>query len=141
MPALALATGGPLLWLYNINIVGAYAIAWGALLAFALRLGDTSDGARSSPSVLRVAYLGPPVLTAIWLAVAGLLAPNLLSWFDLVYTGTTVLVVATLVSLVVLGVLAYVRSSDPLTRSRLRWTAGGAVLRRARVWRSGSCRS
>ncbi len=128
LPALALATGGPLLWLYNINIVGVYAIAWGALLAFALRLGDHERRRSSSPSALRVAYLGPPVLTGIWLAVAGLIAPNLLSWFDLVYTGSTVLVVVTLVALVVLGVLAYVRSSDPVTRSRLRWTAGGAVL-------------
>ena len=127
LPALSMATGGPLLWLYNINIVGAYAIAWGALLAFGLRLGDDKQRRWSSRSVLRVAYFGPPVLTAIWLAVAGLLAPNLLSWFDLIYTGTTVLVVATLLGLVVLSVLAYVRSSDPLTRSRLRWTAGGAV--------------
>ncbi len=127
VPAVAMATGGPLLWLYNINIVGVYAVAWGALLAFALRLGEDEQRRSSSPSVLKVAYFGPPVLMGIWLAVAGLIAPNLLSWFDLVYTGLTVLVVATLVGLVVLGALAYLRSSDPLTRSRLRWIAGGAV--------------
>ena len=98
LPALALATGGPLLWLYNINIVGAYAIAWGALAGLRPAARRHERRRWSSPSALRVAYLGPPVLTAIWLAVAGLIAPNLLSWFDLVYTGTTVLVVATLVS-------------------------------------------
>ena len=38
LPALALATGGPQVWLYNLNIIGSYTIAWGAALAFALEL-------------------------------------------------------------------------------------------------------
>ena len=38
LPALALATDGPQVWLYNLNIIGSYTIAWGAALAFALEL-------------------------------------------------------------------------------------------------------
>ncbi len=38
LPALALATGGPELWLFHLNVVGAYSVAWGALLAFSLVL-------------------------------------------------------------------------------------------------------
>src|SRR5205814_6004860 len=36
LPALALATGGPLPWLYHANVIGAYSVAWGALIAMAL---------------------------------------------------------------------------------------------------------
>src|SRR3954465_6995808 len=38
LPALALATGGPPLWLYFANTVGAYSIAWGAVLVLAFLL-------------------------------------------------------------------------------------------------------
>ena len=51
LPALALATGGPLLWLYNINIVGVYAVAWGALLAFGCGSAEDEQRRSSSPSV------------------------------------------------------------------------------------------
>ena len=38
---LAMATGGPVLWLYDLNTIGGYAVAWGALPVFALLLpGD-----------------------------------------------------------------------------------------------------
>ena len=30
IPALALATGGPVLWLYNLCVIGVYSFAWGA---------------------------------------------------------------------------------------------------------------
>ena len=127
VPALALATGGPLLWLYNVSIIGVYAIAWGAALAFTLRLGGDERRRWASPAVVRVAYLVAPLLLALWMGLAGVFAPNLLGWFDLVYAGTTVMVAATLVATAVLGVVAYLRSGDRLTRNRLLWVAGGAT--------------
>ena len=50
VPALALATGGPVLWLYNACIIGVYSIAWGAGLAFAVQLprDDVLSRARAS---------------------------------------------------------------------------------------------
>ena len=127
LPALAVATGGPLLWLYNVCIIGVYAVAWGGVLAFGLGLGHAERPGWGSPVVVGTAYLASPVLHLIWMGVAALLAPNLLGWFDLVYAGTTVIVAATLVTCAVLGVVAYLRSHDQLTRNRLLWVAGGAV--------------
>jgi DNA-binding NarL/FixJ family response regulator len=125
LPALALATGGPQLWLYNLNIIVVYAIAWGAALAFALELpGDDRWRGRN---LLAIAYAAPPALMMAWMGVAAILAPNALRWFDLVYAGSTVLVAGTLVMGGVLGVVAYRRSHDRLTRSRLRWVAGGSI--------------
>jgi hypothetical protein len=44
LPALALATSGPLLWLYNLNSIFLYAVGWGALLAFAWNCREITDG-------------------------------------------------------------------------------------------------
>jgi signal transduction histidine kinase len=125
LPALALATGGPPLWLYNLNIIGVYTIAWGAALAFALELPGDDRWRRRS--LLTAAYGAPPALMVAWMGIAVIIAPNGLRWFDLVYAGTTLTVAGTLVTGAVLGVIAYRRSRDSLTRSRLRWIAGGSI--------------
>ena len=127
VPALALATGGPVLWLYNLSVIGAYVVAWGATLAFGLQLSGAQKWLRRGRTVLAMAYAAPPGLMLVWMAVAVAIAPNGLRWFDLVYGFTTLLVAATLVVGGALGILAYRRSSDPLSRSRLRWLAGGTV--------------
>ncbi|HEV2929535.1 MAG TPA: hypothetical protein VGW74_12650, partial [Propionibacteriaceae bacterium] len=103
LPALALATGGPVLWLYNLNVIGAYAIAWGGSLAFALQLFGAQGAPRLGRTVLAVAYAAPPGLMLVWMAVAAAIAPNGLRWFDLVYAFTTLLVATTLVLGGVLG--------------------------------------
>lgn len=125
LPALALATGGPLLWLYNLNSVFLYAVGWGALLAFALVLPRDERWRRRRFLVL--AYAAPPAFMVVWMGIAAIIAPNGLSWFDLVYGGTNIMATGTLVTGCVLGVLAYRRSRDSLTRSRLRWIAGGTI--------------
>jgi hypothetical protein len=127
LPALALATGGPVLWLYNLNVIGAYAIAWGGSLAFALQISGAQGWLRRGRTVLAVAYAAPPGLMLAWMVVAAAIAPNGLRWFDLVYAFTTLLVATTLVLGGALGILAYRRDRDPLSRSRLRWVAGGTV--------------
>jgi signal transduction histidine kinase len=63
-----------------------------------------------------------------WMGIAAIIAPNGLRWFDLVYAGTNIMATGTLVTGCVLGVLAYRRSRDSLTRSRLRWIAGGIIV-------------
>jgi signal transduction histidine kinase len=128
IPALALGTGGPVLWLYNLCVVGVYSLAWGAGLAFALQLPQDDRGLRPRRAVLALAYGAPLALMLVWMAAVAVFAPNALRWFDLVYAGTTGLVAATLVTVGVLAMLAYRRSRDPLTRSRLRWVAGGGIM-------------
>jgi signal transduction histidine kinase len=128
IPALALATGGPVLWLYNLCVIGVYSLAWGAGLAFTLQLPQDDRGLRPRRAVLAVAYAAPLALMLVWMAAVAVFAPNALRWFDLVYAGTTAMVAATLVTIGVLAILAYRSSRDPLTRSRLRWVAGGGIL-------------
>ena len=127
LPALALATGGPVLWLYNLCVIGVYSLAWGggspSRCSYRETIVDSGPGEPCSPWPMRL-----PVLMLAWMCVAALFAPNGLRWFDLVYAGTTVLVVATLVTVGVLGVVTYRRSRDPLIRSRLRWIAGGSIV-------------
>lgn len=125
VPALAMTTGGPQLWLYNLNIIGAYAVAWGAILVFSLRLGWGWQAPR--PAVL-AAGLGPPATMVALLVLAGLQAPDWMGWFAAVYAGTAVIVAAALLVSAVFGILGYRRTGDPVTRARLRWVAVGAVL-------------
>jgi len=125
LPALALATSGPLLWLYNLNIIFLYAVSWGALLAFALVLPRDDRWRRRR--LLVVAYAAPPALMLAWMGIAAIIAPNGLRWFDLVYASTGIVAMGTLIAGCVLGVLAYRRSRDALTRSPLRWIAGGTI--------------
>ena len=127
IPALAVATGGPELWLYNLNVIGAYAIAWGAALAFAVQLSGVRGWIWRGRTAVAVAYAAPPGLMLVFMAVAAAVAPNGLRWFDLVYGFTTVLVATTLVLSGALGILGYRRGGDALSRSRLRWVAGGSV--------------
>jgi signal transduction histidine kinase len=125
LPALALATGGPLIWLYNLNSIFLYAVGWGALLAFALVLPRDEGWRRRS--FLIVAYAAPPAFMVAWMGIAAIIAPNGLRWFGLVYAGTSFMATGTLLTGCVLGVLAYRRSRDSLTRSRLLWIAGGTI--------------
>jgi len=127
IPALALATGGPVLWLYNLCVIGVYSFAWGPALVFGLQLPRDDPALRPRRAVLALAYTAPLTLMLTWMAAVALFVPNALRWFDLVYAGQTAVVAATLVTGAVLGVVAYRRSRDPLTRSRLRWLAGGSI--------------
>jgi signal transduction histidine kinase len=127
VPALTLATGGPGFWLYNLCVIGVYSFAWGPALAFGLQLPRDDPAIRPSRAVLALAYAAPLALMLTWMAAVALFVPNALRWFDLVYAGQTAVVAATLVTGGVLGIVAYRRSRDPLTRSRLRWLAGGSV--------------
>ncbi len=128
LPALALATAGPVLWLYNLNVIGGYAVAWGGVLAFSLQLSPDVGSPTRRRGLVIAAYALPPGALAVWAGFAGLLSGrNPLTWFALVYTGTTVVVAATLVLGGLIGVVAYRRSRDPATRSRLGWVAGGSV--------------
>jgi signal transduction histidine kinase len=127
VPALTLATGGPGFWLYNLCVIGVYSFAWGPALAFGLQLPRDDPAIRPSRAVLALAYAAPLALMLTWMAAVALFVPNALRWLDLVYAGQTAVVAATLVTGGVLGIVAYRRSRDPLTRSRLRWLAGGSV--------------
>ena len=128
LPALELATAGPQMWLFHLNAIGAYSVAWGAALAFSLTVTARRPGLRRGRHVLATAYAAPLTIMVIWSAVAALLAPDSIRWLGLVHSGQTAVVAATLVTGIIAGVVGYRRDRDPLMRSRLRWLAGGGTL-------------
>ncbi|NYJ08936.1 sensor histidine kinase [Petropleomorpha daqingensis] len=129
LPALALATGGPPLWLYYANTIGAYSIAWGAVLAMTFLVAPGHPWLTRRPGrVLGLAYAGPPAAVAVW-AVALLLAvDDPIRRLGLLGAGQTAVTAASLLVGIVAGVVAYRGAADPLTRARLRWIAGGGAV-------------
>ncbi|MFU8872796.1 histidine kinase [Micromonospora sp. SL4-19] len=128
LPALALAAGGPLLWLFHLSVIGAYSVAWGALLAFSLLFTRHHPWLRRRRPALAVAYAAPLAIMAVWTAATAGLAPDALRWLGLVHAGQTMVVAVTLVAVAISGIVAYRHNPDPLTRNRLRWLAGGGIL-------------
>jgi hypothetical protein len=59
IPALALATGGPVLWLYDLSVIAVYSFAWGPALAFALQLPRDDPALRPRRAMLALAYAAP----------------------------------------------------------------------------------
>lgn len=127
LPAVALATGGPPVWLFHLNAVGAYSVAWGATIAFSLLIAPAHPWRRGRHAVA-VAYAAPAAVMVLWSAAAGLVARDALEWLGLVHTGQTAVVVATLLLTIASGVVSYRTATDAATRARLRWLAGGAAL-------------
>jgi signal transduction histidine kinase len=129
LPVLALATAGPDLWLFHLNVVGAYSVAWGAALAFTLLFVPDHPwlGARRRRT-LTAAYATPLTMMVAWSATAALFAPNGLRWLGLVHAGQTAVTAITLVVVAISGLVAYRHRDNPLTRNRLRWLAGGGAV-------------
>ncbi|MFT4165518.1 MAG: histidine kinase [Microlunatus sp.] len=125
VPAIAQVTGGPMLWLFNLNIVGVYALAWGALLVFGLLF---PGGPAPGRYVLATAWVLPPLAMLVLVVGAALVAPDWPGWLALAYRGQGAIVVTVLTAVMVLGVVVYRRSDRPEVRVRLRWVAGGTVL-------------
>ena len=127
LPATALATGGPLLWLFHLNVVGAYSLGWGAMVAFALQFNRWHPWYRGRGGVLAAAYAGPVAIMAGWALAALLIAGDALTWLGLVHAGQTAVVTLVLLSGAVAAVAGYRRADSPLARARLRWLGGGAI--------------
>lgn len=127
LPALALATGGPQLWLFHLNAIGSYSIAWGGLLAFVVAFTAPRPLPARSRRAMTVAYAAPPAAMAAWSALAALLTPNALGWLGLVHRGQTAVVASTLVTGMGWGLVRYLRNADPVMRGRMRWLLAGGV--------------
>ncbi|NUO59559.1 MAG: hypothetical protein HOV78_23095 [Hamadaea sp.] len=125
LPVLSLALGGPQFWLFHLNAVGAYSIAWGALLAFSLTF--TRDHPWGSRRAVGLAYAVPPAVMLALSLVAGLAEDNPLRALAWIHTGETTVAGLSLVAAVISWVVCYRRTSAPM-RGRLRWLGGGGVL-------------
>jgi signal transduction histidine kinase len=130
LPTLALATGGPLLWLFHLSTFGAYAVGWGGIVAMALLLVPKHPWLRRKPrAVLTLAYAGPVGVLILWAVVVMIAATGTLDRLALLYVGLSAVIIITEVIGVVAGLLVAYRSSrDQAMRARLRWLAiSGAI--------------
>lgn len=128
LPVLDLAVGGPRLWLFHLGVIVVYSVAWGGLLAFSLVVTADHPWLAVRPWLVRAAYGAPLAVMAGWAVAAGRITTNPLLWLGLVHAGQTAVVAATLLLGMVVGGVAYRRTSDSLMRGRLRWLFGGGVL-------------
>lgn len=128
LPVLALAVGGPRLWLFHVNVIGSYSVAWGALVASSLLFVPGHPWlARRRRVVLAAAYAGPVGFMAVWAAGLAVAVDNPMRRLGLLHgTQTVVTVVSLLVSAVSIGI-AYRRTREPTMRNRLRWVAGAGA--------------
>ena len=123
LPVLALATGGPMLWLFHLATNAVYLAGWGGMVAMALRLTPEHPWLRRAPRlVLRGAYAGPAAVLGLWVAGVILAVPTTTGRFALVSVGGSVVLVATQLAGIVAGVVGY-RAAQPELRTRLRWLA------------------
>ncbi|GAA4558317.1 sensor histidine kinase [Planotetraspora kaengkrachanensis] len=128
LPALALATGGPQLWLFHLNAIVSYSIAWGALLAFSIAFTARRPQSSRERKAIAVAYAAPPAVMAAWSAVAAVAVPDTIRWLGLVNSGQTAVTALALLIATVCGAVSYRANRDPLLRSRMRWLLGGGAL-------------
>ena len=129
LPALAVAIGGPLLWLFNLGTVAVYAVGWGGMVALALLMVPDHPWLRRAPcAVLGVAYAGPVAVQGLWAAGVAIAVPSTIGRLGLVHGGTTAVVAATQVVGIAAGLVAFRSTSDPALRARVRWLGlSGAV--------------
>ncbi|MEW9552498.1 sensor histidine kinase [Nonomuraea sp. NPDC050783] len=128
LPVLALATGGPQLWLFHLNTIVSYSIGWGAFLAFVLAFTARQPLTPRVRRTIAVAYAAPLAVMAAWSGVAALVAPDALRWLGLLHSGQTAVVALALVAGTVWGVIGYRGNPDPLMRGRMRWILGGGAV-------------
>ena len=123
LPVLALATGGPLLWLFHLATSGVYLAGWGGIVAMALLLTPEHPWLRRAPRlVLTSAYAGPAAVLGLWVLGVVLAVPTTTGRFALVAVGGSAVLAVTQLTGIVAGVVGY-RSAPPVLRGRLRLLA------------------
>jgi signal transduction histidine kinase len=122
LPALALAVGGPQAWLFHANIVGAYSVGWGGMIAAAPLFAPGRTRRRALP----LAYAGPVLVMAVVAAALGIAVDNPIERIGLLNAAQTVVAAVSGLTVAGIGVLSY-RGADPVGRRKLRWVAIGGI--------------
>lgn len=128
LPVLALAMDGAWLWLFHANTIGAYALAWGAVIAWALLIVTDHPWLRRGRRIaLAAAYLGPLAVLLAAIATLPFTVDGRLERIGLAHAMTAVVVAAAQLVALIAAVVGYVTTADEAARARLRWVAGGGV--------------
>ena len=129
LPVLALAVGGPPVWMFQFSTVVIYSLAWGAVVATSLVFVPGHPWLSRRPRVvLAVAYLAPMAAMALWATSVSVIAADPLRRWGLLNSGEAVVTAVALLTGLVAGVVAYRHAQQPADRARLRWVAGGGAV-------------
>ena len=94
MPTLALATGGPLLWLFHLGTFPVYAVGWGGMVAMAMLLVPDHPWLRRSPQAM-LAFAGAVGVLGVWAVGVMLAVSGTLDRLALIYTAPTPVIIVT----------------------------------------------
>jgi hypothetical protein len=119
--------GGPLLWLYLLNVHAAYVVGWAGLAAFVLLFPRRWSPLARHRWLLPVMIATPPALLVGW-ALAALDAVGFTRWLGRYIAGESVVVATVLGVAIVLALARYLTTTDPVGRQQLRWLVGGGCL-------------
>ena len=129
LPVLALAVGGPPVWMFQLSTVAIYSLAWGAVVATSLVFVPGHPWLSRRPRVvLAVAYLAPLAAMAVWTTSVSAVMADPLRRLGLLDAGQAVVTAVALLTGLLAGVVAYRHAEQPADRARLRWVAGGGAV-------------
>jgi hypothetical protein len=119
--------GGPVLWLYLFNTQVVYVMGWVGAAAFVVLFPRPWPPLTQNRRLLPVIYATPVGLLAAWSLVA-LAGTSRTQWVGRVIAAGTFIALAVLGMSIVLGIVRYRHTTDPIGRQQLKWLAGGGLV-------------
>ncbi|HEX6336509.1 MAG TPA: histidine kinase [Jiangellaceae bacterium] len=120
---------GPLLVLFIAATQLAYVIGWAGAWTFILLFPRPFARLANRPRVIRWAvYAAPVIIQSAWAAAAAATSAGVADWVGRLIVGTSLVTVATLLSLIGFTVRRLYQRFDAVQRQQMRWLAGGGIL-------------
>jgi hypothetical protein len=120
------ARGGPVLWLYLFNTQAVYVMGWVGAAAFVVLFPRPWPPLTRNRRLL-VIYATPVGLLAAC-SLFALAGAGRTQWVGRVIAAGTIISLAVLGMTIVLGIVRYRHTTDPIGRQQLKWLAGGGLL-------------
>ena len=121
------ARGGPVLWLYLFNTQVVYVMGWVGAAAFVALFPRPWPPLTRHRRLLPAIYATPVGLLAACSLVA-LAGAGRTQWVGRVIAAGTIISLAVLGMSIVLGIVRYRHTTDPIGRQQLKWLAGGGLI-------------
>jgi hypothetical protein len=119
--------GGPVLWLYLFNTQVVYVMGWVGAAAFVALFPRPWPPLTRHRRLLPAIYATPVGLLAACSLVA-LAGAGGTQWVGRVIAAGTIISLAVLGMSIVLGIVRYRHTTDPIGRQQLKWLAGGGLI-------------
>jgi hypothetical protein len=121
------ARGGLVLWLYVFNTQVLYVLSWAGAAAFVALFPRPWSPLARHRWLLWVVCATPLVLLVGW-ALGALVGVGRTQWIGRVIAGATFIALAVLGVVLVVAMVRYLTTTDPVGRQQLKWLAGGGFV-------------